>query len=259
THWNKNKIGNSVIQNTGTTPTVVDGIVLIPGAQYTKPINLNGAMNIFGFINYGFPIKKPKSNLNFSTTMSYIKDVNLYNQTKNYTHNYIIGERVNYNMNVKEVFDVNFASSSSYTFARYTLNNEQNGDYFTQTFSIEPTYSSKSGWIIGSDFDLTINRGQSVGYNQTIPLWNASIAKTIFKNKSGEIKFSVFDLLNQNKSINRTVEQNYIQDTRTQVLTRYFMLSFTYNLRKFAGKGQQMPPFMRGMMRNAQPRMMRMH
>ncbi|HNE92826.1 MAG TPA: outer membrane beta-barrel protein [Chitinophagaceae bacterium] len=257
--FTQNKIGNSVIQNTGTTPTVVDGIVLIPGAQYTKPINLNGAMNIFGFINYGFPIKKPKSNLNFSTTMSYIKDVNLYNQTKNYTHNYIIGERVNYNMNVKEVFDVNFASSSSYTFARYTLNNEQNGDYFTQTFSIEPTYSSKSGWIIGSDFDLTINRGQSVGYNQTIPLWNASIAKTIFKNKSGEIKFSVFDLLNQNKSINRTVEQNYIQDTRTQVLTRYFMLSFTYNLRKFAGKGQQMPPFMRGMMRNAQPRMMRMH
>jgi hypothetical protein len=258
--FTQNKIGNSVVQNTSTTPMIVDGVVLIPGAQYSKPINIDGAMNIFGFINYGFPIKKPKSNLNFSTTVAYTKDVNLYNQTKNYTHNYIIGERINYNMNIKEIFDINFASSSSYTFARYTLNNYQNGDYFTQTFSVEPTYSSKSGWIIGSDFDLTMNRGQSAGYNQTIPLWNASIAKTIFKNKGGEIKFSVFDLLNQNKSINRTVEQNYIQDTRTQVLTRYFLLTFTYNLRKFAGKGQQqMPPFMKGMMRGGPPRGMRMH
>jgi hypothetical protein len=124
-------------------------------------------------------------------------------------------------------------------------------------FSVEPTYTSKGGWIFGNDFDLTMNRGQSAGFNQTIPLWNASIAKQIFKKKDGELKLSVYDLLNQNKSISRTVEQNYIQDTRTQVLTRYFMLTFTYNLRKFAGKGQQMPPMMRGMFRrDGQPRMM---
>ena len=54
-------------------------------------------------------------------------------------------------------------------------------------------------------------------------------------------------------------DRNYVLDTRTQVLTRYVMLSFTYNLRKFAGKGQQMPPFMKGMFKgNGQPRMSRM-
>mgnify|MGYP000197370824 CR=1 FL=1 len=73
--------------------------------------------------------------------------------------------------------------------------------------------------------------------------------------KAGEDDFK--DLLNENKSITRSVEQNYIQDTRTQVLTRYIMLSFTYNLRKFAGKGQQqMPPMMKGMFRrDGQPSM----
>jgi hypothetical protein len=162
-------------------------------------------------------------------------------------------------MNLKEQFDLNFSSLSTFTFARYTLNSNQNGDFFTQVFSIEPTYSPKSGWIFGADFDLTFNRGQSNGFNQTIPLLNASIAKTIFKKKDGELKLSVFDLLNENKSITRTVEQNYVLDTRTQVLTRYVMLTFTYNLRKFGAKGQQMPPFMRGMIRsNGQPRMGRM-
>ena len=255
--FTQNKIGNNVTQNTGTTPLQIDGVVLIPGAQYSRPTNVNGAMNMTGFINYGFPTKKPKANINLTTTVAYTRDVNLFNNQKNYNNNYILGERISYTMNIKEQFDLNFSSFSSYTIAKYSLNPDQDGNFFTQVFSVEPTYSPKSGWIFGGDFDLTINRGQSNGFNQTIPLLNASIAKTIFKKKDGELKLSVFDLLNQNKSITRTVEQNYVQDTRTQVLTRYVMLTFTYNLRKFAGKGQQqMPPFMKGMFKgNGQPRM----
>lgn len=255
--FTQNKIGNSVFQNNDTATIVFEGQQLIPGAQYTKPININGAMNVNGFINFGFPTKKPKANVNFSTNVAYSRDVNIYNNIKNFTNNYAFTERISYNMNIKEQFDLNFSSSSTYTLARYTQSTSQNGDYFTQVFSVEPTYTSKGGWIFGNDFDLTMYRGQSAGYNQTIPLWNASIAKQIFKKKDGELKLSVYDLLNQNKSISRTVEQNYIQDTRTQVLTRYIMLTFTYNLRKFAGKGQQMPPMMRGMFRrDGQPRMM---
>jgi hypothetical protein len=45
----------------------------------------------------------------------------------------------------------------------------------------------------------------------------------------------MFDLLNANKSVNRNVELNYIEDVRQEVLNRYFLLSFTYHLRKFKG------------------------
>jgi hypothetical protein len=48
-----------------------------------------------------------------------------------------------------------------------------------------------------------------------------------------ELKLSVFDLLKQNQSITRTVESNYIEDTRSRVLTQYFMLTFTYSLKNF--------------------------
>jgi hypothetical protein len=35
------------------------------------------------------------------------------------------------------------------------------------------------------------------------------------------------------------VEQNFVEDTRTTVLQRYFLLTFTYNLRSFGGAQQQ--------------------
>lgn len=247
--FTSNKISNSIITNQNQFPyALINGIdTLYRGGRFTTPVNVNGAYNLAGFVNVGFPVKKLKGNLNLTSTVAATRDVNLTrdvsetNSKKSYTNNYILGERVSLTMNIKERFDLNFSSSSTYTIAKYSLQPQLNSNYFTQVFSVEPTYSTKKGWIFGADFDYNIYSGQSEGYNQTVPLFNASIAKQVFKNKAGEIKLSAYDLLNQNKSITRTVQENYVEDVNTQVLKRYFMLSFTYNLRKF-GKNA-MPGF----------------
>jgi hypothetical protein len=142
---------------------------------------------------------------------------------------------------------MNFSSNSNLTMARYTLQPQQNGDFFTQTVSTEATIYSKSGWVLSTDFDYIYNGGRSEGFNTSIPLWNASLSKQMLKNKAGELKFYVFDLLNQNISISRNVTSNFIQDMQTRVLKRYFMISFTYNLRKFGATQGPQNPMMRMM------------
>ncbi|MDR0794185.1 MAG: hypothetical protein LBE82_12830, partial [Chitinophagaceae bacterium] len=60
----------------------------------------------------------------------------------------------------------------------------------------------------------------------------------------GEIKLSVYDLLNKNKGISQTANAYSIQQTTTTVLRRYVQLTFTYNIRNFGGKN--MPSFFGG-------------
>ena len=75
--------------------------------------------------------------------------------------------------------------------------------------------------------------GLSQAYNQSVFLWTGSIGYKFLKQQSLLISVSAFDILNQNKSITRTITDTYIQDSQTEVLKRYFMLNIQYNIRKF--------------------------
>jgi len=142
---------------------------------------------------------------------------------------------------------MNFSATSTYNIARNTIQPMQNANYYSYGVSAEFTYYTNNGWLVASDFDYTYSGNHAAGYNTSVPLLNPSIAKEFLKNKAGELRLTCFDLLNQNKSVTRTVSTNQIVDSRSNVLTQYFMLTFTYNLRRFAGGQQQrMPSFIGG-------------
>jgi len=49
-------------------------------------------------------------------------------------------------------------------------------------------------------------------------------------------------MLNQNKSISRTVTDTYIENSTTQVLKQYLMFQLTYTVRNFKGAAPDAPP-----------------
>ncbi|HRI58111.1 MAG TPA: hypothetical protein PK228_00220, partial [Saprospiraceae bacterium] len=96
--------------------------------------------------------------------------------------------------------------------------------------------------------DVTVNGGLSEGYDQAVPIWNASVSKFLMKNKRLQLSLVVRDLLNRNVGIHRTSNLNYVEDERVASLGRYGLVKLTYSLSSFGGPGGG-GPRMRVMMR----------
>ncbi|MBC7902071.1 MAG: TonB-dependent receptor [Gemmatimonadaceae bacterium] len=210
------------------------------GVQLTRPVNMNGAFNASAFFTYGKTTRKLKGgNFNATTFAIFNRDVSMLYKQKNSTANLILTQTVGINYNHKAL-DMGINASLTYNNTSYRLQPDLNAQYYMQTYSADFSYTFLKSFIASTDFDYTINSGLSNGFNQNIPYWNGSLSWQVFKKKDGEIKLAVFDILNQNKSVTRMNGENYIQDTRSNVLKRYFMLSFVYNLRKGSAPNNQM-------------------
>lgn len=214
--------------------TVINqNIVLKTGSQLSRPVNLDGQYSVRGFLSYGFPLKFIKSNINSNLTANFTRTPGLNNNQLNYSD----GQRYSFGLvlssNISTKLDFTISSNSNFSSAQNTLSSSLNNQFFNQNLKIRFNLIIGNGFIFNTDATYYSYSGLSSSFNQKYTLWNMAIAKKMFKNQTGEIRLSVFDLLKQNTSIQRNITTNYIEDTQSNVLQQYFMLSFSYNLKKY--------------------------
>jgi hypothetical protein len=227
-------IGNSSLL--AQTDTILpDGTRLRTGSQLTKPVNMNGYQNLATLLTLSLPSKTLKSNFNVQGGLNYSKTPGLINGILNKTINYGLSGGLVIASNINEKIDFTLSYNGGWNKVDNTLQPTLNNNYITQTASIKGNWLPWKGLVLNTE--LTHNRydGLAASFNQRFVLWNAAIGYKFLKNKAADIRVSAFDLLNQNRSISRAVTETYIEDNSTKVLNRYFMLTFTYNLRKFSG------------------------
>ncbi len=230
--YTSNYIGNNI--RIADTDTILIGDILLPkGAQYNSPENMNASYSGRFFTSYSVPLRKLKLKLNFNLRGMYSNVPGRTNNKLNRTENRTFNGGLTISSNISEKIDYTVSSNTGVVYIVNNLQSLFNSTYYTQTSKLLLNLMPWKGLVLQSDVQHQFINGLSTAYNTRFIIWNAAIGYKFMKDKHADLRLYAFDLLHQNRSISRNVSDNYYEDTRSNVMTQYFMLIFTYNIRSY--------------------------
>jgi hypothetical protein len=229
--FSNNYLGRTIF--TAIEDTLINNVNVKKGSQLSSFANLKGFKQFDFFFTYGFPVSWLKSNLNFNLSTQFSEIPSLINTQIALTQNQNHQLGFSISSNISENLDFNLSTESSYNLTTNSLNSGQNSNYLIQNSRLKLDWITKGGFTLRTSLNHQVYAGLSSSLDNDLILWNLGIGKQLFKDQRGEIQLSVFDLLGQNNSISQNFYDSYYQEQTSNVLTRYFMLSFTYNFRMF--------------------------
>jgi hypothetical protein len=218
---------------TATKDTIRDGLLLIRGTQITKPVNVDGYTSLKSFITYGFPFSLLKSNLNVNANAAYTKTPGIVNDKTNYSYSQTYGGGLSLSSNFSTKVDFSLSTNLTYNIVNNTISRKLNSQYYNQNSKAKLNLIFLKNVVLTTDLTHQYYKGLSEGYNQNYLLWNAGLGYKFLKDQKAEVRATVNDILEQNTSITRNTTETYIEDVQTNLLQRYFMLTFSYNIRYF--------------------------
>ncbi|KQS27823.1 TonB-dependent receptor [Dyadobacter sp. Leaf189] len=203
------------------------------GARFSIPINTHGFWALNSFLSWSRNMNPLKLNLTLNSQVNMSGSKSLINNLENRANTTLLSQGIRIQSAFNGKIDYGLGARISYQQARYSLLREQNTHYWSQYLTADFHWQLPFQFTFSSDLTYNGTTGRARGFNQQFTLWNAALSRQFLKGKQGEVKLHIFDILNQNRSLTRNTTETYIEDVRSIVLKRYFLVSFVYNLRKF--------------------------
>lgn len=210
--------------------------------------------NINSFYHFGKSLKEKTYNImymggvNYSKNISYLateEDTAIEDYAKNITNNTILSQNLFFRYTPSENLEINPGVRYTYNMTSSSLPEFEAPDVQSIAPSLIGSVNITPTTIFGADVSKSFNRGYATNVNPFII--NSYIEQRFLKGQRGTLRFQAFDLLNQQTNINRSVGA-VLTDSQTNRLARYFMLTFTFRLQKFAlGAPEQENRFPGGM------------
>lgn len=203
------------------------------GKVISMPINVNGTRSWYTFGGW----------VSGQGDKKFVHEINgNINGGRNVT--FINGQQsINNYGSVQMTYGLRYLSKDKYYFSirpslgrnisRSSLRKDINNDYWTYGGQIEGYLALPWKMELNSDINFDLRQKISAfDRNTNITVWNASLNKKVFKDKSGKFIFSANDILNQNKGYSRIINSSFVTDSRYQKVGQYFMLTFQWAFNK---------------------------
>ncbi|WP_442794270.1 outer membrane beta-barrel protein [Pelobium manganitolerans] len=221
---------NKIVTNTISFPVATDSTIL----RENRYLNADGYYSLNGFYAFSKPFKEKTYVLRFRGNAIYNNNISFIDYKKNTGKNLILSQRVGVQVNLGEWLE--FEPEATYTYSKNdnTLNVRANTEVNSVGFNVRTKVYFLKTWIVGGNLDKTFNSGYgNIGTNPLII--NGFLEKQFLKGKKASFKLQAFDILDQSTSLSYLATGNTTTLSQSNRLSRYFMMSFTFNFSRFAG------------------------
>ena len=191
--------------------------------------NTDGYFSWSSLVAYGIPWKAISSNINLSTVVRNSRIPGHWDNNKQFTNQWNWSGSLTVGSNVSENVDFVLDVNSKYTYSKNQTFNDMNIGFWSLS------YGGQLNWQFTSALKIVLECGRTnyfgSGTSQfNAVISNAALAYKFLKKRKGELRFSIYDVFNQDNSFYQTTTELYRREMTTNILGRYAMLSFTYNL-----------------------------
>ncbi|MCX7552075.1 outer membrane beta-barrel protein [Xanthomarina sp. F2636L] len=192
------------------------------GVDYSKKINLDSLRTVKVGLGLNGNIYR---NVNFNNGVQYASHVNSLTPEIDFTFEW------------KGIFEIRPRYSIRFTNNKYNLETFEDTSFLFHQLRITSALFLPKNFEWRNDVKYNYDPSISSSFQQSAWFWNSSLAYSFMQDKA-LMTLKVYDLLNQNTNARRSATQNYIQDSQSSVLQRYFMLSFSWKFNSLGKKGE---------------------
>jgi len=211
------------------------------GKQVVTYNNVSGnkSINAGGGFSKNLKWKNNKLTINPTFNMNYNYNNGFVDGQSFTSSSYSLNPGLNIVYEIKDKMTIKPSYRLGYSFSNYTNYNLKSVNTANQSLKLELTnYLLKGNFVFGNDFEYNTNSNIAPGFKKDFYFWNTSLGYSFYK-KQFTAKVKIYDVLNQNQSVKRTITDSYFEDREDLILKRYVMFSISMKLNKFAGKKAQ--------------------
>tara|TARA_A100000171_G_C2140629_1_gene156007 strand:+ start:34932 stop:37709 length:2778 start_codon:yes stop_codon:yes gene_type:complete len=228
---NANFTQNQVVPQT----TVDENLV-----RTTTYTNVDGNYYFYGSGNYSKKVKLDTiRDVKFraAASVSTNRNINFNNGVEYAANSTTYSPDVRITFTWKKLFEFIPNYRVSFTNTTYDLASFDDRKFTRHNAGLETAtfFPEKLEWR--NTIDYNYNPDVAAGFQRSVVFWNSTLAYSVLKDQ-GTITLKAYDLLGQNNNTRRTATANYIQDSQSLVLERYFMLSFSWKFNSLGKKGE---------------------
>ena len=248
-NFNFTQTNNKIVANTVSFPRNYSDPKLA-GTILTQYTNASGFYSASAFYLYAKPWQKRKytlfinGNISYNNNISYISNIDSVNfdetTQKNIAKNLVFTQGARFRVDITDIIDAEANASYSINHSNNSLSQANiNSNFRTITLGLNGKNYFWKNWTLSYDYTKTIYQGYIGATNPNI--LNTYVERRFLKGNTGALRFSVNDVFNENTGFTSTQTAYSISQSNVNRLGRYYLLTFTLRLQKFAGQAPRGP------------------